>query len=114
MQRPACGGDWSAAVVPAGRRHFGRARRSAALTGHDPQRTAGHAGVLEDGGRHLILETLDRAGGNAVRAAKALALSRSAFYRRLQRYGMGPGGCSRSGAGETGWARWRRRAVEIV
>jgi DNA-binding NtrC family response regulator len=35
---------------------------------------------------HLIRKALDRYKGNAVGAAKALGLSRSAFYRRLQKY----------------------------
>jgi DNA-binding NtrC family response regulator len=35
---------------------------------------------------HLIKKALDRHGGNVVTAAKALGLSRSAFYRRLQKY----------------------------
>jgi DNA-binding NtrC family response regulator len=35
---------------------------------------------------HLIKKALDRHNGNAVNAAKALGLSRSAFYRRLQKY----------------------------
>jgi DNA-binding NtrC family response regulator len=35
---------------------------------------------------HLIKKALDRHDGNAVTAAKALGLSRSAFYRRLQKY----------------------------
>jgi DNA-binding NtrC family response regulator len=45
--------------------------------------------TLEEVERHLILKALDRAGGNANRAAEALGLSRSALYRRLQRYGIG-------------------------
>jgi DNA-binding NtrC family response regulator len=35
---------------------------------------------------HLIRKALDRHSGNAIAAAKALGLSRSAFYRRLQKY----------------------------
>jgi DNA-binding NtrC family response regulator len=35
---------------------------------------------------HLIKKALDRHNGNAITAAKALGLSRSAFYRRLQKY----------------------------
>jgi DNA-binding NtrC family response regulator len=41
---------------------------------------------LESVEAHLIRKALDRHGGNAVLAAKALGLSRSAFYRRLQKY----------------------------
>ena len=38
--------------------------------------------------REAIREALDRAGGNVSVAAKALGVSRSALYRRLQRYGL--------------------------
>jgi DNA-binding NtrC family response regulator len=41
---------------------------------------------LESMEAHLIRKALDRHSGNAVNAAKALGLSRSAFYRRLQKY----------------------------
>jgi DNA-binding NtrC family response regulator len=41
---------------------------------------------LESMEAHLIKKALDRHDGNAVSAAKALGLSRSAFYRRLQKY----------------------------
>lgn len=41
---------------------------------------------LESMEAHLIQKALDRHGGNAILAAKALGLSRSAFYRRLQKY----------------------------
>jgi DNA-binding NtrC family response regulator len=41
---------------------------------------------LESMEAHLIKKALDRHNGNAVSAAKALGLSRSAFYRRLQKY----------------------------
>jgi DNA-binding NtrC family response regulator len=41
---------------------------------------------LESMEAHLIKKALDRHNGNAVNAAKALGLSRSAFYRRLQKY----------------------------
>lgn len=43
---------------------------------------------LDDLERHLIQRTLTRNGGNATRTAEALGLSRSAFYRRLQRLGL--------------------------
>ena len=33
-------------------------------------------------------KTLTRCGGNARQAAEALGLSRSAFHRRLQEYGL--------------------------
>lgn len=43
---------------------------------------------LEDVERHLIQRTLARCGGNARQAAEALGLSRSAFYRRLEKHGL--------------------------
>lgn len=43
---------------------------------------------LEDVEAHLIKKALDRFGGNVSNAAGALGLSRSALYRRLQRYNL--------------------------
>ncbi len=43
---------------------------------------------LEEMERLLIKKALARFGGNANRAAEALGLSRSALYRRLQKYGL--------------------------
>jgi DNA-binding NtrC family response regulator len=43
---------------------------------------------LEDAERLLIKKALARYEGNANRAAEALGLSRSALYRRLQKYGL--------------------------
>jgi len=43
---------------------------------------------LEEAERVLITKALDRFEGNANRAAEALGLSRSALYRRLQKYGL--------------------------
>jgi DNA-binding NtrC family response regulator len=43
---------------------------------------------LDDLEAYFIKRTLTRFGGNATEAAKALGLSRSAFYRRLQRHGL--------------------------
>jgi DNA-binding NtrC family response regulator len=43
---------------------------------------------LEDVERLLIRKALERHGGNVSHAAEALGLSRSALYRRLQRYGL--------------------------
>ena len=53
----------------------------------------GNVGRLEDMSldeveRHLIQRTLARHDGNVSQAAKALGLSRSAMYRRLQKYGL--------------------------
>jgi DNA-binding NtrC family response regulator len=44
--------------------------------------------TLEEAERYLIQKALVRAGGNATEAARALGLSRSALYRRLQHFGM--------------------------
>ena len=43
---------------------------------------------LEDVECYLIKKTLARFDGNVSRAAEALGRSRSALYRRLQRYGL--------------------------
>ena len=42
--------------------------------------------TLEEAEKLLIRTALRRCGGNAVQAAQALGLSRSAFYRRLEKY----------------------------
>ena len=43
---------------------------------------------LEEVEAFLIKKALSRFDGNARKAAEALGLSRSAFYRRLQQYGL--------------------------
>ncbi len=43
---------------------------------------------LEDVEEFLIKKALARFGGNVSHAANALGLSRSALYRRLQRFGL--------------------------
>jgi DNA-binding NtrC family response regulator len=43
---------------------------------------------LEEVERLLVRKALERHGGNVSQAAKALGLSRSALYRRLQHYGL--------------------------
>jgi DNA-binding NtrC family response regulator len=43
---------------------------------------------LEDVEKFLIRKTMSRCNGNARTAAEALGLSRSAFYRRLEKYGL--------------------------
>ena len=53
---------------------------------------------LEDAERLLIKKALARFEGNANRAAEALGLSRSALYRRLQKYGLS---CSAITSSET-------------
>lgn len=44
--------------------------------------------TLEEAERHLIQQALTRHDGNVTEAAKDLGLSRSALYRRLERYGL--------------------------
>jgi transcriptional regulator of acetoin/glycerol metabolism len=44
--------------------------------------------TLEEVEKLLVQKALARAGGNVTDAAKALGLSRSAMYRRLERYGL--------------------------
>ncbi len=44
---------------------------------------------LEEVESLLIRKAIDRYGGNISQAAEALGLSRSALYRRLQKYGIG-------------------------
>jgi DNA-binding NtrC family response regulator len=43
---------------------------------------------LEEVEAYLIKKALARCNGNALQAAEALGLSRSAFYRRLEKYGL--------------------------
>jgi DNA-binding NtrC family response regulator len=43
---------------------------------------------LEEVERYLIKRTLSRSDGNVKKASEALGLSRSAFYRRLEKYGL--------------------------
>lgn len=44
--------------------------------------------TLEDAEKFLISHALKQSQGNAAEAQKALGLSRSAFYRRLEKYGL--------------------------
>jgi DNA-binding NtrC family response regulator len=56
------------------------------------QRTEGTSRIeemtLDEAERYLIERSLARAGGSATEAARALGLSRSAFYRRLAHFGI--------------------------
>ncbi|CAN7305189.1 sigma-54-dependent transcriptional regulator [Massilia sp. LjRoot122] len=53
--------------------------------------------TLEQVERRMIEQALDQHGGNITRVAKALGLSRTALYRRLERHGLAEPG---AGAGE--------------
>jgi transcriptional regulator of acetoin/glycerol metabolism len=55
-----------------------------ALSGTPAAGRALESMTLEEAERYLVERALLRAGGNAGEAARALGLSRSAFYRRLQ------------------------------
>jgi two-component system NtrC family response regulator len=44
--------------------------------------------TLEQVERRMIEQALDQHGGNITRVAKALGLSRTALYRRLERHGL--------------------------
>jgi DNA-binding NtrC family response regulator len=48
--------------------------------------------TLEQVERHMIEQALDQHVGNISRVAKALGLSRTALYRRLERHGLGEAG----------------------
>jgi DNA-binding NtrC family response regulator len=59
-----------------------------ALRGRVPAAVAMEEMSLEDAEQLLIRKALARHEGNVSQAAEALGLSRSALYRRLQRYGL--------------------------
>jgi transcriptional regulator of acetoin/glycerol metabolism len=56
--------------------------RTSAAASVDRQRT------LDDVEREAIRAALAEHGGNVVQAARALGVSRSALYRRIERYGL--------------------------
>jgi transcriptional regulator of acetoin/glycerol metabolism len=56
--------------------------------------------TLEQVERHMIEQALHQHTGNISRVAKALGLSRTALYRRLERHGLAePGGAGGEQAG---------------
>jgi DNA-binding NtrC family response regulator len=59
-----------------------------ALRGRVPASVAMEEMSLEDAERLLIRKALERFDGNVSQAAEALGLSRSALYRRLERFGL--------------------------
>ncbi len=58
----------------------------------DPEKSEGDLVLdtynLEEAEKTLIRKTLGKYGGNISHAAKELGLSRSALYRRLEKYGL--------------------------
>jgi DNA-binding NtrC family response regulator len=89
-------------LFPGNVRELDHVIERAVLMSHGPQIKANDLGLTSGGGdsprmedmsleeveAFLIKKALARANGNARRAAEALGLSRSAFYRRLQHYGL--------------------------
>jgi DNA-binding NtrC family response regulator len=89
-------------LFPGNVRELDHVIERAVLMSHGPQIKANDLGLtsggsdsprledmsLEEVEAFLIKKALARADGNARRAAEALGLSRSAFYRRLQHYGL--------------------------
>ena len=87
---------------PGNVRELGHAIERAVLLATGPQIRAADLGLapvrdpaprledmsLEEVERFLIRQTLARSGGNAAKAAEQLGLSRSAFYRRLEKHGL--------------------------
>jgi DNA-binding NtrC family response regulator len=57
-----------------------------------PHRLGVDGMTLEQVERHMIEQALEQHVGNISRVAKALGLSRTALYRRLERHGLGDGG----------------------
>lgn len=82
------------ALLLAGKQHLGQADFVAA-SAVDEGAAGGRLGVdgmtLEQVERHMIEQALQQHTGNISRVAKALGLSRTALYRRLERHGLGAG-----------------------
>jgi two-component system NtrC family response regulator len=82
------------ALLLAGKQHLGQADFVAA-SAVDEGAAGGRLGVdgmtLEQVERHMIEQALQQHTGNISRMAKALGLSRTALYRRLERHGLGAG-----------------------
>jgi DNA-binding NtrC family response regulator len=80
------------ALLLAGKQHLGQADFVAA-SAVDEGAAGGRLGVdgmtLEQVERHMIEQALQQHTGNISRMAKALGLSRTALYRRLERHGLG-------------------------
>ena len=80
------------ALLLAGKQHLGQADFLAA-SAVDEGAPSGRLGMdgmtLEQVERHMIEQALQQHAGNISRMAKALGLSRTALYRRLERHGLG-------------------------
>jgi DNA-binding NtrC family response regulator len=82
------------ALLLAGKQHLGQAdflAASAVDEGAAGSRLGVDGMTLEQVERHMIEQALQQHTGNISRMAKALGLSRTALYRRLERHGLGAG-----------------------
>jgi DNA-binding NtrC family response regulator len=82
------------AVLLAGKQHLDQAdflAASAVDEGAPGSRLGVDGMTLEQVERHMIEQALQQHTGNISRMAKALGLSRTALYRRLERHGLGAG-----------------------
>ena len=81
-------------LLLAGKQHLGQAdflAASAVDEGASNARLGVDGMTLEQVERHMIEQALQQHAGNISRMAKALGLSRTALYRRLERHGLGAG-----------------------
>jgi DNA-binding NtrC family response regulator len=74
--------------LPGGRAAEPHARDPGAREPDAPESGQHEALTLADAEEALIREALDRCGGNILKAAEQLGLSRAALYRRLQKFGL--------------------------
>jgi DNA-binding NtrC family response regulator len=82
------------ALLLAGKQHLGQAdflAASAVDEGAPGSRLGVDGMTLEQVERHMIEQALQQHTGNISRMAKALGLSRTALYRRLERHGLSAG-----------------------
>ncbi|MCA1855077.1 sigma-54 dependent transcriptional regulator [Massilia oculi] len=80
------------ALLLAGKQHLGQAdflAASAVDEGSAHHRPGMDGMTLEQVERHMIEQALQQHAGNISRMARALGLSRTALYRRLERHGLG-------------------------
>ncbi len=75
-------------------------RLASAASGNDPAPalpTTLENMTLDDAEQMMVRQAMDRFGGNIMQAAEHLGLSRSALYRRLEKFGMSTSGSSEDG-----------------